>query len=170
MALCVDDIDPDFIAGARCVVATGTHLSHPIPEAACVKALEVARANGAGTALDIDYRPNLWGVAGHGEGESRYVESAEVTARLQSNLHLFNLVVGTEEEFHIAGGSTDTIDALRGVRRVTEAALVCKRGPMGSVAFEGPIPDSLDEACRDPAFPSRCSTCWEPATASWPAC
>ena len=153
MALCEDDIDPDFIAEARCVTVTGTHLSHPGPEAAAVKALEIARENGARTALDIDYRPNLWGVAGHGEGARRYVESAAATARLQSRLHLFDLIVGTEEEFHIAGGSTDTIAALRAVRAVSDAVLVCKRGPMGSVAFEGPIPDSLDDGVSGPGFP-----------------
>ena len=38
-----------------------------------LKALSLARKHGARTALDIDYRPNLWGVAGHGEGESRFV-------------------------------------------------------------------------------------------------
>ena len=153
MALCEDDIDPHFIAEARCVTVTGTHLSHPGPEAAAVKALEIARKGDARTALDIDYRPNLWGVAGHGEGESRYVESAAVTARLQSRLHLFDLIVGTEEEFHIAGGSTDTIAALRSVRTVSDAVLVCKRGPMGSVAFEGAIPDRLDDGVAGPGFP-----------------
>ena len=153
MALCEDDIDPDFIAEARCVTATGTHLSHPGPEAAVVKALRIARDNGARTALDIDYRPNLWGVAGHGEGESRFVESAAVTAKLQASLPLFDLVVGTEEEFHIAGGSTDTAAALRGVRAVSDAVLVCKRGPTGSVAFEGPITGSLDEGVSGPGFP-----------------
>ena len=153
MALCEDDIEPDFIAEARCVTVTGTHLSHPGPEAAAVKALEVARESGSRTALDIDYRPNLWDVAGHGEGESRYVESAAVTARLRSCLHLFDLIVGTEEEFHIAGGATDTIAALRGVRAVSGAVLVCKRGPMGSVVFEGPVPDSLDEGVSGPGFP-----------------
>lgn len=153
MALGEDDVDPDFIAEARSVTVTGTHLSHPRPEAAAVKALELARLNGARTALDIDYRPNLWGMAGHGEGESRFVASAEVTARLQSRLHLFDLVVGTEEEFHVAGGSTDTIAALREVRAVSDAILVCKRGPMGSAAFEGPIPGSLDEGVSGPGFP-----------------
>ena len=153
IALCEDDIDPGFIAEARCVTVTGTHLSHPRPEAAALKALRLARENGARTALDIDYRPNLWGVAGHGEGESRYVESTAVTAKLQTHLPLFDLVVGTEEEFHIAGGSTDTIAALRGVRAESDAVLVCKRGPMGSVAFEGPIPDSLDEGVSGPGFP-----------------
>ncbi|MCW1919313.1 5-dehydro-2-deoxygluconokinase [Rhodobacter sp. KR11] len=153
MALCEDDIDPAFIAEARAVVATGTHLSHARTEAAVMKALHLARASGAQTALDIDYRPNLWGLAGHGDGESRFIESAAVTAKLQSTLHLFDLIVGTEEEFHIAGGTTDTIGALRAVRAVSAATLVCKRGPMGAVAFTGAIPDTLDEGQSGPGFP-----------------
>lgn len=153
MALSEDDIDEGFIAGARSVVATGTHLSHRGTEAAVLKALRLARKHGAKTALDIDYRPNLWGVAGHGEGESRFVESAAVTAKLQSTLHLFDLIVGTEEEFHIAGGSTDTVHALRQVRAVSDATLVCKRGAKGAVAFEGAIPDSLEDGQAGPGFP-----------------
>ncbi len=153
MALCEDDVDPAFIADARCVCATGTHLSHPNTEKAVLKALGLARENGARTALDIDYRPNLWGLAGHGAGESRYIESGAVTAKLQSTLPLFDLIVGTEEEFHIAGGSTDTLEALRAVRRITPATLVCKRGPMGAVVFEGEIPDSLDAGQKGPGFP-----------------
>jgi 5-dehydro-2-deoxygluconokinase len=153
MGLTVDDIDPDYIRSARAVVATGTHLSNPKVEAATLKALEIARADGMQTALDIDYRPNLWGVAGHGDGESRFVESADVTAKLQVTLHLFDLIVGTEEEFHIAGGTTDTINALRAVRAVSGATLVCKRGAAGAVAFVGPIPDSLDDGQSGPGFP-----------------
>ncbi|RYG90952.1 5-dehydro-2-deoxygluconokinase [Loktanella sp. IMCC34160] len=153
MALSEDDIEKDFIREARSVVATGTHLSNPKVEAATLKALRIARAAGMQTALDIDYRPNLWGVAGHGDGESRFVESAKVTAKLQSTLHLFDLIVGTEEEFHIAGGTTDTIAALRAVRAVTGAVLVCKRGAAGAVAFEGAIPDSLDDGQTGPGFP-----------------
>ena len=68
MALCEDDIDEGLIADTRAVVATGTHLSHPRTEAAVLKALGLARQNGARTALDIDYRPNLWGLAGHEAG------------------------------------------------------------------------------------------------------
>lgn len=153
MGLNADDIDPDFIRSARAVVATGTHLSNPQVEAATLKALTIAREAGMQTALDIDYRPNLWGVAGHGDGESRFVESVAVTQKLQSTLHLFDLIVGTEEEFHIAGGSTDTIEALRAVRAVSSAMLVCKRGAAGAVAFTGDIPESLDEGESGPGFP-----------------
>ena len=153
MGLTVDDINPEFIRDARAVVATGTHLSNPQVEAATLKALTIAREAGMQTALDIDYRPNLWGVAGHGEGESRFVESEAVTAKLMSTLHLFDLIVGTEEEFHIAGGSTDTVRALRAVREVSDATLVCKRGAQGAVAFTDEIPDSLDDGQAGPGFP-----------------
>ncbi|MEM7778100.1 MAG: PfkB family carbohydrate kinase, partial [Pseudomonadota bacterium] len=133
--------------------ATGTHLSHPRVEAATLKALRLARENGSSTALDIDYRPNLWGLASHDAGESRFIESQAVTDKLQSTLYMFDLIVGTEEEFHIAGGSTDTVAALRTVRQLTPATLVCKRGPTGAVAFEGEIPDNLDEGVSGPGFP-----------------
>ncbi len=152
MGLTIDDIDPDFIHEARAVIATGTHLSHPQVEAATIKALEIARSASMRTALDIDYRPNLWGVAGHGDGESRFVQSQKVTEKLQSTLSLFDLIVGTEEEFHIAGGSTDTITALQAVRKVTDATLVCKRGALGAVVFTAEIGDSLDEGQTGQGF------------------
>ncbi|MEJ1993532.1 MAG: 5-dehydro-2-deoxygluconokinase, partial [Maritimibacter sp.] len=153
MALCEDDVDEGFIAEARAVVATGTHLSHPKTESAVLKALKLARKHGAQTALDIDYRPNLWGLSGHGDGENRFIESAAVTAKLQESLHYFDVIVGTEEEFHIAGGSTDTLEALANVRKVSAATLICKRGPMGAVAFTGDIPASLDDGESGPGFP-----------------
>ncbi len=169
MALCEDDIDPAFIAEARAVCVTGTHLSHPRTEAAVLKALRLARESGARTALDIDYRPNLWGLAGHGDGESRFIESAAVTAKLQSTLTLFDLIVGTEEEFHIAGGSTDTIAALKAVRAVSAATLVCKRGPMGASCSRVRSPTVSTMARRGRASRSRSSTCSAPATVSCPA-
>ena len=153
MALCEDDIDPAFIAESRCLTVTGTHLSNPKTESAVLKALRLAREYGLKTALDIDYRPNLWGLSGHGDGENRFIESAKVTEKLQSTLHWFDLIVGTEEEFHIAGGSTETVKALRAVRENTKATLVCKRGPMGASAFEGDIPDNLDDGLSGPGFP-----------------
>ncbi|MGR3660912.1 MAG: bifunctional 5-dehydro-2-deoxygluconokinase/5-dehydro-2-deoxyphosphogluconate aldolase [Paracoccaceae bacterium] len=153
MALCEDDIDPAFIARARAVVVTGTHLSNTQTEAAVLKALTIARSHNQLTALDIDFRPNLWGLSGHGDGENRFINSPAVTVKLQSTLHLFDLIIGTEEEFHIAGGSTDTIKALRAVRAATKATLICKRGPMGAAAFVGEIPDTLDEGQSGPGFP-----------------
>ncbi len=109
-----------------------------------LKALEIARRHGLRTALDIDYRPVLWGLTSLGDGETRFIESERVTQQLQEVLHYFDLIVGTEEEFHIAGGSTDTLSALKAVRQSSKATLVCKRGPLGCVVFEGDIPDSWE--------------------------
>lgn len=139
MALTPEDIDESYIASSRALAITGTHLSHPNTRAAVLKALEYARRHKLRTVLDIDYRPVLWGLTSLGDGETRFVESANVTRELQEVLHHFDLIVGTEEEFHIAGGSTDTLTALQNVRNTTQATLVCKRGAQGCSVFTGTI-------------------------------
>jgi 5-dehydro-2-deoxygluconokinase len=145
MAITADDVSEQHIASARCLAITGTHLSNPQTREAVLTALKYARRHGVKTALDIDYRPILWGLTSLGDGETRFIASEAVTTQLKDVLHLFDLVVGTEEEFHIAGGSTDTIEALRGVRAISQAEFVCKRGPLGCSVFSDVIPDSLDE-------------------------
>ncbi|HBT4924955.1 bifunctional 5-dehydro-2-deoxygluconokinase/5-dehydro-2-deoxyphosphogluconate aldolase [Klebsiella pneumoniae] len=140
MALTPEDIDENYIASSRALAITGTHLSHPNTRAAVLKALELAQKHELRRVLDIDYRPVLWGLTTPGDGETRYIESDKVTRELQDVLHHFDLIVGTEEEFHIAGGSTDTLIALQHVRQRTQATLVCKRGALGCSVFEGDIP------------------------------
>ncbi|MEL0659912.1 5-dehydro-2-deoxygluconokinase [Psychromonas arctica] len=145
MAITADDVNEEYIASARCLAITGTHLSNPQTREAVLTALKYARRHGVKTALDIDYRPILWGLTSLGDGETRFIASDLVTQQLQEVLHLFDLVVGTEEEFHIAGGSTNTLTALSNVRSVSQAELVCKRGPLGCSVFSESIPNSLDE-------------------------
>jgi len=151
MALCEDDVDPDFITQSKAVLVSGTHLSTASVAAASHKAMKLARANGSRVALDIDYRPNLWNLAGHGDGESRFVADQGVSQHLQNYLGDCDLIVGTEEEFHIAGGSEDTLTALSRVRELTDATLVCKRGPMGCKVFEAEI-DGWDSGISGPGF------------------
>lgn len=145
MAISKDDFTEEYIASARCLAITGTHLSNPKTREAVLTALKYARRNGVKTALDIDYRPVLWGLTSLGDGETRFIESSKVTQELQEVLGLFDVIVGTEEEFHICGGSTNTIEALKVVRHVSDAELVCKRGPLGCSVFTGMIPDDLDD-------------------------
>ncbi|MGF1725275.1 bifunctional 5-dehydro-2-deoxygluconokinase/5-dehydro-2-deoxyphosphogluconate aldolase [Photobacterium nomapromontoriensis] len=145
MAITADDVDEEYIASARCLAITGTHLSHPHTREAVLTALRYARKHGVKTAIDIDYRPVLWGLTTLGDGETRFIESGKVTEQLQEVLGLFDLIVGTEEEFHIAGGSTNTVEALQAVRAVSQAELVCKRGPLGCSVFTDVIPNDLDE-------------------------
>lgn len=145
MALTPEDIREDYIASSRALAVTGTHLSHPNTRAAVLKALEYAQKHGLRRALDIDYRPVLWGLTSLGDGETRFIASSQVTEQLQQVLRHFDLIVGTEEEFHIAGGSTDTLTALRRVRQLTQAVLVCKRGALGCSVFEGNIADDWSQ-------------------------
>jgi 5-dehydro-2-deoxygluconokinase len=75
-----------------------------------------------------------------------------VTERLQSVLPLCDLIVGTEEELCILGGSVDLLTAIRNVRVRSAATLVCKRGGNGCVAFAGKIPDDVESGLVVPGF------------------
>ena len=147
------EIDEGFIASARAIVVTGTHFALPDAAAAQKKAIRFAKAHGRKVVFDVDYRPNLWGLAGHDAGEERYVRSDSVTRHLQQILPDCDLIVGTEEELHAAGGSEDTLQAIRAIRALSAAAIVCKRGPMGCVVFPGAIPASLEDGIKGPGFP-----------------
>jgi 5-dehydro-2-deoxygluconokinase len=153
MALEEGDLDEAFVASAGAVVVTGTHFSKPNTAAAQMKAIRIAKAHGRRVVFDVDYRPNLWGLLGHGAGEERYVRSDQVTQHLRPILPQCDLIVGTEEELHIAGGSEDTLAAIRAIRAVSGATVVCKRGPMGCVVFPGAIPDSIEDGVKGPGFP-----------------
>jgi 5-dehydro-2-deoxygluconokinase len=153
MGLTEDDIDEDYIRSAGAVVLSGTHFSTGSTAAASRRAARIARDNGASVAFDIDYRPVLWGLGGLDSGEERFVESDQVTAHLQKILPLCDLVVGTEEELHIAGGTTDTLTAIKKVRELTDGVIVCKRGPMGCVIFPGDIPEDIEKGIKGPGFP-----------------
>ena len=153
MGLEAGDFDGAFIASATALLLSGTHLSQPRTHEACRAAMALARQHGTRIVLDIDYRPVLWGLTSPGMGEQRFIADDKVTAHLQSVISDCDLVVGTEEEIHIAGGSTDTLQALRNLRALTKALLVVKRGPMGCVAFEGAIPASIEDGLKGPGFP-----------------
>lgn len=152
-ALDESEIDEAFIASARAVVVTGTHFAIPNAAKAQRKAIALARKHGRKVVFDVDYRPNLWGLAGHAAGEERYIRSDSVTQHLQAILPECDLIVGTEEELHAAGGSEDTLAAIRAIRALSQATIVCKRGPMGCVVFPGAIPASIEDGIKGPGFP-----------------
>lgn len=147
MALDAAQIDEAFIAQCRALLITGTHLSAPGVRAASVAALGHAAKHGVLRVLDIDYRPVLWGLTKRGEGANRFVADAQVTERLQGLLPQFDLLIGTEEEFLIAGGFPgDLLASLRAVRGVTPAALVVKLGAAGCCFIPGAIPERIEDA------------------------
>jgi len=147
MAIDAALIDEAFISQCRALLVTGTHLSTPTVRAAARAALAFAKRHATVRVLDIDYRPVLWGLTPRGDGETRYVANAQVTAQLHEMLPEFDLLVGTEEEFLIAGGVPgDLIASLRRVRAVTPAALVVKRGALGCCFIPAAVPDRIDDA------------------------
>ncbi|MCD2178758.1 bifunctional 5-dehydro-2-deoxygluconokinase/5-dehydro-2-deoxyphosphogluconate aldolase [Rhizobium sp. C1] len=153
MSISEDDVREDFIQSARAVLVTGTHFSKPNTEAAQKKAIRIAKANGAKVIFDIDYRPNLWGLAGHRAGEERYIASDAVSSRLKPVLAECDLIVGTEEEVLIASGEADLLAALQTIRASSSATIVLKRGPMGCIVYDGEIPDDLEQGIVGQGFP-----------------
>lgn len=144
MAISAEDFDEEFIASSKALLVTGTHFSTASTDKTCRTAIGYAKENGTKVILDIDYRPVLWGLTGRGLGEQRFIASDTVSSHLQSILPDCDLIVGTEEEVHIAGGSTDTIAALRTIRSRSKAAIVLKRGAQGCSIFSDEIPDRIE--------------------------
>ncbi len=153
MALCEDDIDETYVQSAGAVLVSGTHFSTPTVEAASHKAIRAAKAAGRKVVFDVDYRPNLWGLAGHDAGDNRYVRSEAVTRRLDAVVSQVDLIVGTEEELMIAGGGETISELVRRIREMTAATIVLKQGPMGCLVYPGAIPDRLEDGIRGPGFP-----------------
>lgn len=153
MALTEDDVDAALVGRARAVLVSGTHFSRESTAAAQYKAMALAKEHGGKVVFDIDYRPNLWGLAGHGAGEERYIASDTVSARLKDVLPHCDLIVGTEEEILIGSGESDLLAALRTIRGLSSAVIVLKRGPMGCIVYEGEISGDLEDGIVGQGFP-----------------
>ncbi|WP_027229577.1 5-dehydro-2-deoxygluconokinase [Phyllobacterium sp. UNC302MFCol5.2] len=153
MAIDESDVDPEFIRSARAVVVTGTHFSKPNTDAAQRKVIRLIKEAGGKVVFDIDYRPNLWGLAGHGAGDSRYIASDKVSNHLKTVLADCDLIVGTEEEVLIASGEADLLSALKAIRALSSGTIVLKRGPMGCIVYEGAISDDLEDGIVGKGFP-----------------
>ena len=150
MALCAADIREPLIASSKALLITGTHFSTDGVYQASLQSLDYAERHGVKRVLDIDYRPVLWGLAGKADGETRFVADQNVSQHLQGILPRFDLIVGTEEEFLIAGASQDLLSALRTVRQLTTATLVVKLGPQGCTVIHGAIPARLEDGAIYP--------------------
>ncbi|RML95700.1 Carbohydrate kinase, PfkB, partial [Pseudomonas amygdali pv. eriobotryae] len=150
MALRAEDIDEQQIASSKALLITGTHFSTDQVFKASSQALDYAEKHDVKRVLDIDYRPVLWGLAAKADGETRFVADQKVSQHVQRILPRFDLIVGTEEEFQIAGGSTDLLTALRTVRELTAATLVVKLGPQGCTVIHGAIPARLEDGAIYP--------------------
>jgi 5-dehydro-2-deoxygluconokinase len=152
MALCEDDIEPGLFARTRSIVVTGTHFSTASVAAASWKAIRLAKQAGAKVVLDIDFRPSLWGLASHSEGDARLARSAGVHEVMRDVIAASDIVVGTEEEFCAALDKSDPLAALTAARELSTAVIVCKRGASGCEIFPHRGGNTLGEAIRGDRF------------------
>jgi len=130
-----EDADPDFFRQAKALQFTGTGVSTDSMAEATREAVRTAKECGCSVILDIDYRPVLWGLTEAGDGESRFVASEKVTRILQPFLSQLDLIIGTEEEVMIAGGSETLEKALEQIRSISNAVVVLKRGEKGCEVY-----------------------------------
>ncbi len=153
MAIDENDVDEAFVKSSKSVLVSGTHFSHPNTERAQRKAMKIAKVNGGKVVFDIDYRPNLWGLAGHDAGFERYVKSDVVSSRLKTVLPDCDLIVGTEEEVLIASGEDNLLAALKTIRLLSTGTIVLKRGAKGCIVYDGAISDNLEDGIVGDGFP-----------------
>jgi len=106
-------------------------------------AVDLARDHETAVIFDLDYRPVLWKVAGKGDGETRYKASDIISTEYQAILGQCDLIIGTEEEVKIAGGSSDLNQALGKIRALTSALIVLKKGEEGCAVFKDKIEEPL---------------------------
>ena len=153
MALNANEVDQSLIESARGTLITGTHLSTESTKRACERAIKYAKDADRKVIFDIDYRPVLWNLTERDRGEERFVLNERVTQEMQSIIGDCDLIVGTEEEVHILGGTENTMVALRRIRDLSDAVIVCKLGAQGCVVFEGVIGKNIDDGLRSQGFP-----------------
>ncbi len=108
------DFDPEEVAAAPFLLATGTGLAQSPSRETTLAALEAHKRT---TILDLDWRPTLW------EQPEEYRELAQAASR-----HA-DVVIGNEEEVEAAAGDPQALLDL-GV-----STLVLKRGERGVVLF-----------------------------------
>ena len=137
----MSDVATSVFREAKAVHITGTGLSRPATAEATLDIVRSARDAGAAIVVDVDFRPVLWGIAPKGDGETRYKSSAMVTAAMRPALAMADLIVGTEEELRIAGGSDDLDLAIAALREAVPATIVCKRGVDGCSVFSPGTPE-----------------------------
>ena len=135
MALTEDDFDLSLFQTTHSLLITGTHCSKHQSFQMTKRAVALAKEAAAEVILDIDYRPVLWGAAGHGSGEARDTPHQMVSERLSELFSACSLIVGTEEELCVATNRSSAAEAVIALRRASSALIVQKRGREGCVVY-----------------------------------
>lgn len=125
------DINLELLANTKALLITGTCLATPNLRPVVKQVIQAAKNVSIKLILDIDFRPVLWGLTALGDGASRYRPCPEASLEFEAILPAFDLIVGTEEEFRIAGKDESLSQALSHIRSTSLATLVIKKGAYG---------------------------------------
>lgn len=133
-ALAPDDVEGIDFAPFSALVITGTALARDPSRSATFAALAKARAAGALTILDVDYRAYSW------------TSRQEAAAICRQAAETCDITIGNDDEFALMAGDYAAGPALaRHLARNGALFTVYKRGPQGSIthtpdySFETPI-------------------------------
>lgn len=124
LQLRMEDFDASFIGSAAVLIVTGTALAAEPSRSAALHAIELARAAGTFSILDVDHRPVSW-------------PSAEEAARIYTKAaNLCDAVVGNDEEFAVvAGNAAHAMSAATRLVQEGRRFAIFKRGSSGSLTI-----------------------------------
>ena len=169
-ALDESDIDPAYVESAKAILVSGTHFARADTAAAQLKAMRIARAAGRKIVFDIDYRPNLWGLAGHGAGEERYIKSGDVTRSLSADPAAMRSHRRHRRGDDDRGRRRRSARGAQGRARGEPRRRWCSSAARWAAScFPAPFPPASTRGSRGRAFRSKSITCSAPATPSCPA-
>jgi 5-dehydro-2-deoxygluconokinase len=119
-----EDVDTALIARAAFLVVTGTALAAEPSRSAALRTIELARAVGAFSVLDLDYRPVS-------------SSSREDTQQILSDAAIrCNAVIGNDEEFAVmAGGPDRAREVASGLLRQGCELVIFKMGSAGCLTM-----------------------------------
>jgi 5-dehydro-2-deoxygluconokinase len=115
----------DYVRQARLFVTNGTSLAADPSRQGTLDALEAARAAGARTVLDVDYRASSW------------PSSREAGAQARRALRFADVVIGNEEELDLLTGERDPRGQIAQVLDAGVGLVVRKLGARGVEAHTG---------------------------------
>jgi 5-dehydro-2-deoxygluconokinase len=149
MALGPEDVDWTVVENARSVLLTGTYLARPRLRDMALQMARFAREHGIRVILDVDFRPVLWGLVPHSQGNAMAGRSDEVASQVQRLVPMCDLIVGTEEELKVAANADSIEQATTRLRSMSDAVFVVKRGHRGCTIYrvaEGGEREQIDVA------------------------
>ena len=143
------------IEQSKGILITGTALSTVSMRGTTHYVVNLAKKLHTAVVFDLDYRPVLWGLTSAGNGETRYIDNMDVSKAYQEIMPFCDLIVGTEEEICIAGGSQDIESALKVIQSLSSAPIVVKSGEQGCRVYA----PNLQEPLQSKPFPVEVLNC-----------